>query len=274
MAEGGSASSDPRVTVVTPVYNVVRYLDETVESLVAQTYRGWELIIVDDGSTAPEAETVLDDYRRRGFPVIRQADSGLAAARNTGVRAGKGEFLVMLDADNKLAPTFLERTVAQLDAAPEAGVAVTGMHFFGALRGKSMPPPCDLVTLLRTHALGGPFGLTRRACWEQVGGFPERTQADIDGMDDWSFSISLVEHGWTWTVVPEYLFYHRVRSGSYAARNRQPERRRELLRELIRLHESSYREHHAEVFIAMDAKIRQLQSTGPAARLRRLLRRF
>jgi hypothetical protein len=136
-----------------------------------------------------------------------------------------------------------------------------------------MPAKCDLVTLLCTNVIG-PYGLTRRACWEQVGGFPERKDADIDGMDDWSFPISLLEYGWTWTVVPEYLFHHRVRAGSYAARNRQPERRQEMLRELIRLHEQTYRDHHVDVFLHLDAKIRRLESTGPAARLRRALRRF
>ncbi|HEU0304029.1 MAG TPA: glycosyltransferase family A protein [Gaiellaceae bacterium] len=263
----------PRVTVVTPVYNVVKYLPETVASLEAQTYSGWELVIVDDGSTDPAAVALLDGYRGRGFTVIRQEDSGLAAARNTGIAAGTGEYLVMLDPDNKLAPTFLERTIERLDATPEAGVAVTGLHLFGAVRGKAMPPPCDIVSLLCTNVIG-PYGLTRRTSWEQVGGFPTRADADIDGMDDWSFAISVLERGWTWTVVPEYLFYHRVRRGSFAARNRQPERRQALLRELIRLHEDTYREHHVDVFLHQDAKIRRLESTGPAARLRRLLRRF
>jgi glycogen synthase len=270
---GTDTPAAPRVTVVTPVYNVVKYLPETVASLEAQTYPGWELIIVDDGSTDPAAAAVLDAYGERGFTLIRQEDSGLAAARNTGIAAGSGEFLVMLDPDNKLAPTFLERTIERLDATPGAGVAVTGLHLFGAIRGKVMPPPNDLVSLLCTNVIG-PYGLTRRRCWEQAGGFPTRTDADIDGMDDWSFAISVLEHGWTWTVVPDYLFYHRVRRGSFAARNRQPGRRRELLRELIRLHEDTYREHHVDVFLHLDAKIRRLESTGPAARLRRLLRRF
>ena len=274
MAQERPQSAHPRVTVVTPVYNVVRYLRETVDSVVAQTYRDWELIIVDDGSTDPDAITTLDGYRQRGFTVLRQEDSGLAAARNAGIAAGSGEYLVMLDSDNKLAPTFLERTVARLDETPAAGVATTGIRFFDGLRGTSMPPEGDLVTLLCRCVLGGPFGLTRRACWEQVGGFPDGTVADIDGMDDWSFLISVLEHGWTWTVVPEYLFYHRVRRGSFGALNRKPERRPELLRELIRLHEDTYRTHHVEVFLAMDEAILDLQRTGPVAKLRRLLRRF
>ena len=261
----------PRVTVVTPVYNVVRYLEETVQSVVAQTYRDWELIIVDDGSTDPAARTALDELEQRGFTLIRTEDRGLAASRNTGARRGQGEFLLVLDSDDKLAPTFLERTVACLDAAPDAGFAVTGTRLFGSRRGKRMPPESDLVRLLCLNVVGSHW-LTRRTCWEQAGGWPERSVADVDGVDDWSLAIAILEHGWRWAVVPEYLFHRRVREKSFSARNREPERRREILRELIRLHEATYREHHVEVFLTMDATIRRLQSTGPAAKARRLLR--
>lgn len=266
-------SRAPRVTIVTPVFNFVRHLEETVASVVAQTYRDWELFIVDDGSTEPAADAVLDRLERRGFAVLRTENRGVGAARNHGIANGRGELILALDSDDKLAPTFLERTIARLDESPEAGLAVTGTRFFGSRHGKVIPPDCKLVELLCLNVVGS-HGITRRTCWEEAGGWPTRDVGDVDGVDDWSFLISILEHGWTWVVVPEHLFLRRVREDSYSARNRRPERRRELLRELIRLHEPTYRDHHVDVFLVHDAKIRRLQSTGPAARARRLLRRF
>jgi glycosyltransferase involved in cell wall biosynthesis len=268
-----STSSRPRVTVVTTVYNVVRYLGDAIGSLQAQTYKDWELVLVDDGSTAPEAEHALAEWERRGFTVIRTENRGIGAARNTGIAAGSGEFVIALDSDDRLAPTFLERTVAALDDAPEAGFSVPGVEVFGKVHGKRMPPEYDPVALLCSNVVGG-YALTRRSCWEQVGGYPERPAADIDGFEDWSLLLSIVERGWRWAVVPEYLFHYRVRGDSMSASNRRPERRAEVLRTFAEYHEELYRQHAVDVFLAFDAKVRKLQTTGPCAFARRVLRRL
>ncbi len=267
-------TSSPRVTVVTPVYNLVRYLPETVASVDAQTYPHWEHVIVDDGSTSAEAAALLGTYERAGRTVIRTENRGIGAARNTGFSAGSGEYLLALDSDDRLAPTFLERTVAALDAAPGAGLAAPGFTMFGAVRGRRLAPEFDLVALLCGNVVGA-FAVIRRRCWEEAGGYPERSDTlDLDGIDDWSLFLSIIGRGWTWVTVPEYLFEYRVRRDSKSASNREPDVRRDLVRTLARFHEPLYRDHVVEVFAAMDTKVRQLESSGPSARVRRLLRRL
>ena len=100
-------------SVVTPCYNGARYIGETIESVLAQTYPRWEMIVVDDGSTdgsggvvAPYAEA---DGRIR---YVRQENAGSAAARNNGIRRARGQYIALLDADDVWSPRFLERQIA------------------------------------------------------------------------------------------------------------------------------------------------------------------
>jgi CDP-glycerol glycerophosphotransferase len=106
----------PRISVVVPIYNVESYLGECLRSLQAQTYEDWEAVLVDDGSTdgshAIAEEFAAADRRLR---VVQQANAGLSAARNTGIDAAGGEFLVFLDSDDMLPPRAYELLLAALD---------------------------------------------------------------------------------------------------------------------------------------------------------------
>jgi len=92
-----------RVSVVVPTHNYAHFLPVALDSVLAQTYRDWECIIVDDGSTDDTA-AVADVYVRRDprFRYIHQANRGLAGARNTGVRNARGDGIQFLDADDRL----------------------------------------------------------------------------------------------------------------------------------------------------------------------------
>jgi glycosyltransferase involved in cell wall biosynthesis len=96
----------PTVSVVIPTYNCATFLPAAIESVLAQTYKDFEILVVDDGSTDATSEAIapyLDQVR-----FIRQENKGLAGARNTGIRASKGEFIALLDADDTWLPYKLE----------------------------------------------------------------------------------------------------------------------------------------------------------------------
>ena len=99
----------PTVSVIVPAYNAGKYLPAAIESVLAQTYSGWELILVDDGSTDSTPSicdnAALADSRIR---VVHKRNGGLSSARNAGIRVAGGEYLTFLDADDMLAPSFLE----------------------------------------------------------------------------------------------------------------------------------------------------------------------
>ena len=97
------------VSIITPVYNGAKYVRETIESVLKQTYTNWEMIIVDDGSKDKSAdivnEYVLRDSRIR---LLRQANGGSASARNNGIRNANGQYIALLDADDLWEANFLD----------------------------------------------------------------------------------------------------------------------------------------------------------------------
>ena len=99
----------PKYTVVIPVYNVEAYLRQCLDSVAHQTFPDWEAICVNDGSTDGSA-TILEDYASKDgrFKIVAQPNRGLSAARNTGMDAAKGEYILFLDSDDWLEPNALE----------------------------------------------------------------------------------------------------------------------------------------------------------------------
>jgi glycosyltransferase involved in cell wall biosynthesis len=115
--ENLSDNSTPLVSVIIPCFNQGHFLTETIESVLAQSYPHLEVVVIDDGST-DNVEEIAGRYP--GVRYIRQENSGLAAARNTGLRRSRGNYLVFLDADDRLMPNALEAGLAAFAAHPES----------------------------------------------------------------------------------------------------------------------------------------------------------
>src|SRR5205085_11286677 len=109
-AEGKSLTA-PKVSVLTPLYNSAAFIRGTLDSLLAQTYTNWESLLVDDGSTDDTAEVVRPYLEDSRFRYVRQENQGIAGARNTGIRAATGEWVCLLDHDDRWLPEKLERQV-------------------------------------------------------------------------------------------------------------------------------------------------------------------
>ena len=112
----GEEESPPLVTVVIPCYNQAHFLGEAIESVLSQSYRNFEVIVVDDGSTDNTSEVAS---RYEGVRLVRQENRGLSGARNRGMREAKGEYVVFLDADDRLLPGALEAGLRCFEAHPE-----------------------------------------------------------------------------------------------------------------------------------------------------------
>ena len=112
-----------RFSVIIPLYNKAPYVAKAIESVLAQTFTDFELVIVDDGSTDGSAE--IAEKTITGHPnckLIRQENTGVSVARNNGVAASQGDYLCFLDADDWWKPTFLEKMSKFIDEFPEAGI--------------------------------------------------------------------------------------------------------------------------------------------------------
>src|SRR3990170_149772 len=120
----------PLVTVVIPVYNYAGKVERAIRSVMAQTLNNLECFVVDDGSTddtkAVVQGVIANDAR---FRYIHQDNAGVAIARNKGVFSGSAPYICCLDADDAIAPEFLEACVNVLEADPSLGVAYTGLWY-------------------------------------------------------------------------------------------------------------------------------------------------
>ena len=127
----------PRVSVLIPSWNREEYLGEAIESVLAQTYRDFEIVVVDDGSTDGTAELV---GRYGGVRYIWQPHSGISAARNRALEEARSELIAWLDSDDLYAPTKLEKQVAYLDAHPECQIVFCLPVGFSGIEYSNMTP--------------------------------------------------------------------------------------------------------------------------------------
>lgn len=163
------------VSVVIPCYNHAHYLGHAIESVLAQTHRHFEIVVVDDGSTDGTAEVAA---RYAEVRVVRQCNAGLSTARNAGLAASRGEYVVFLDADDRLLPDALQAGLNSLFLHPEAAFVSGHFRYInadGSLR-KQQPqlplesPPYEGMlrgNYITMHATV----MYRRAIFDEVGGF-------------------------------------------------------------------------------------------------------
>ena len=246
----------PRVSVVVTCYDLGRYLDEAVASVLAQTFEDFEVLVVDDGSTDPATTQLLADYRRPRTRVLRTPNSGLPAAKNTGIRHTSGEYLCCLDADDALEPAFLERSVAALDADPELAFASHWLRTFGDETGEWRPTRCDFPALLDANTVNG-AALVRRSAVAAVGGFDESLR---DGCEDWDLWIALVERGFRGTILPELLYAYRRRPDSLSRTMLSGTGHPELYRRIVEKHEAAFREHLPALLRRRDSDLCRLEA--------------
>jgi glycosyltransferase involved in cell wall biosynthesis len=174
----------PRVDVIIPVYNAASTVAESVESVLRQTFRDFDVIAVDDGSTDTSGQ-VLAGYGAQ-IKVLAQTNRGLSAARNAGVRLGTAEYLAFLDADDIWEPEMLERTVAALDGLPHSVLAYTdvtivdssGRPLNTALVSDSLGRAPQLEDLfIRLWPIMPSAVVMRRGAFDAIGGFSEAFHA-------------------------------------------------------------------------------------------------
>lgn len=138
----------PLVSVVIPMYNAAAYLQDCLNSVLAQTYKNFEVIAVDDGSPDNCAE-IIDACEDPRVKLVRQRNRGLAGARNTGICRASGEYIAFLDSDDMWRPEKLELHVGHLRANPSVGVSYSASQFMdesGALMSVGQTPKCEGVT--------------------------------------------------------------------------------------------------------------------------------
>jgi glycosyltransferase involved in cell wall biosynthesis len=178
---------NPIVSVVIPNFNHAEYLGDAINSVLNQTFRDFEIIVVDDGSTDDSRETVAKFGARVRY--IWQENSGLSAARNTGIRQARGEFIGVLDADDMYERDFMSVLVPLLRADREAGAIYCGYRFVDVsnqplpqVEARLVPPDRLFQALVDGNFLVPEAMLVRKRCYDEVGPFEVEFRAceDVD----------------------------------------------------------------------------------------------
>jgi glycosyltransferase involved in cell wall biosynthesis len=204
--------ASPLVSIIIPAYNAEKYIGETIESALNQSFADFELIIVEDGST-DNTRAVIDSYCDPRIVVFPQANAGVAAARNRGIKAARGAYIALLDNDDLWVPHCLETAVRFLEDNPEVSIAFSDSLFFGeskfaGRRFQEVYPPSAPITFAKFASRESNIpicAIFRREVFEKVGYFDVK----IHGAEDFDFWLRALRAGCRIEPIREVLTYYR-----------------------------------------------------------------
>ncbi|MEW6180631.1 MAG: glycosyltransferase [Chloroflexota bacterium] len=233
-------SAPPVVTIVTPFYNTGEAFHQTAQSILQQSLQQFEWLIVNDGSDDAHALQILEQYRHKDarIRVIDHPENrGLSAARNTGFRHAQTEYVALLDSDDLLEPTAIEKWWWFLQSRPQFGfvasyhVAFEGKNYLwtGGFHDGAQNAERNRVSMMC---------MIRKSVHQAVGGFDESIRG---GLEDWDFWMRCAAQGVWGATVPEFLAWYRLRSDhSDHWQNLQEERIAEFRARFQRLYPHLY----------------------------------
>jgi len=204
------------ISVVIPCFNSAAFVRDAVASVVAQTRRDLEIVLVDDGSTDDTPALIaalVAEYRGIEIAAVTRRSGGTAAARNTGIERARGRYILPLDADDLLAPDALDALAGALDDHDDIAVAFPDRRDFGALDGVAVAGRFEVSRLKYFNQI--PYcSMFRRQVWERVGGF----RTNVSGFDDWDFWLAAAGCGFRGHHVARALLLHRRHHDSQLGR--------------------------------------------------------
>lgn len=244
----------PSVSVIVPTHNRAAYLHRTLQSVLAQTFTDYELIVVDDGSTddTPSVVCALADTR---IHFVQQAQRERATARNEGIRQARGEFIAFLDDDDLWLPAHLERALTAFERT-QVGVVYSGWRHID-VKDRVLPEAPHLPTNRGQVLLDLLFGcwfptsaaLIRHTSLERAGNF----DPSLVPVEDWDLWIRTAMNGSEFDFAPEPLVLYRLHEENSTNRLEQVEvRSAALLTKSFERLDGMYHEQRAEVFARLD----------------------
>ena len=248
-------SMPQRVSFIIPIYNRAETLQKTFDSVLHQTCPDWEAILVDDASsdnTSQEIEALRARHGdRRIVTISLPRNHGIGAVRNIGVKRARGEYIVLLDSDDTVAPRFLEAALALADRHPEAAWIAPLTVQYGDVNRMFGFERCELRILLHRNQFTV-TNLLRRDVFEMLGGMREDMR---DGLVDWEFWIRAVRTGYRPIQLRDALFfYHRHEDGVTGGIRNGTRQRGNCMLQIIDSNREAYR-------IPNEAELQMLQSS-------------
>jgi glycosyltransferase involved in cell wall biosynthesis len=203
--------NEPLVSIIVPCYDQAQFLDEALQSVLRQTYVNWECIIINDGSQDnTEVIAKMWSEKKVRFKYIFQENGGLSRARNLGITYASGEYILPLDADDKIGTNYVELAIDAFQKDASLKVVYCKTEKFGNEIRQWELEAFSLFNLSQKNMIFC-SALFRKKDWELVGGYDSNM---IYGWEDWEFWIALLKNGGGVKCIDEVGFYYRVKQNS------------------------------------------------------------
>jgi len=203
---------EPHISIIIPCYNQGFYLDDALQSIAQCEDKSlYEIIIINDGSTGQDTLDILKELEEKGYHVIHQPNKGLGAARNTGIKAAKGKYILPLDCDNKIKPEYMYEGINLLDRDASLDVVYGNAEYFGEKEGVWESGEFNLQRLMIENYIDA-CAVFRKATWEKMGGYDEKMP--VMGYEDWDFWLRIAFCGGKFKYINKVLFYYRYSAKS------------------------------------------------------------
>ena len=223
-----------KVSIIIPLYNQYKYLREAVDSVCKSSYPNMEIIIVNDGSTDISNEELKNEFCGIA-KIITQSNQGVCSARNNGIDNATGEYILTLDADDKIDPTFIAKASSILANDNNIGIVYSKAEYFGDNFGEWYFPQYDNKKFLIDNCIQS-CALFRKEDWKASGGYKYAMES---GGEDWEFWLSIIELGKIPYRIEEPLFYYRKHKSSKTSCNYEAQYLK-ILSNIILLHTNLY----------------------------------
>jgi glycosyltransferase involved in cell wall biosynthesis len=206
----------PKVSIIIPTYNCSQYIGQAIDSVLKQTYKDWEIIAVDDGST-DNTYQVIKPYEKDGLvKYIFQENKGLPGARNTGTLKANGDFIVVLDADDELDERMISTCLEKIENENTDWCIIDILRIenteFGVKEEiyRSNIPKEDLEKGILTDDFIRSAPFFRKTSLLEIGLYDENMRI----REDWDINIRMILNGKTFSYIPEPLYIYKIRSNS------------------------------------------------------------
>ena len=207
----------PSVSIIITCYNLAEYLQDAIDSIKEYADSDdYEIILINDGSTDAITNFILQSIAEndKSIQLINQPNLGLAKARNNGIKLAKGNYIIPLDADNKLRPEFIKQTIAILNNNPNTTVVHGDAQNFGSKTNIWKSKPFYFPEILLNNYIDACAGF-RKSAWEKLGGYDENMP--VMGFEDWDLWLRMGNSGCEFQYVNKIFFDYRVRDNSMLA---------------------------------------------------------
>lgn len=257
------------VSIIIPCYNQGQYLAEALDSVIAQTYSYWECIVVDDGSSDNSREVALAYAKKdKRISYLYQDNQGVSAARNNAIKNSKGKYILPLDGDDMIAPTYVEKAVSYLMSHEDVKLVYCKARLFGEQNGVWNLPKYTYEMVLWKNIIFC-TAMFRRSDYDKTKGYNVNMKK---GLEDWDFWLSLLSKEDVVYQIDEILFYYRIKQVSRNA-DIDYSINRELNKQIVRNHSEIYARylediinfHQAENLLheAVEAKACEIRMSTP-----------